>query len=112
MKIICFAIFLLITTFINAKDLGAPSKDIKICLSFTDIAKAAALAHQNRVPITEMYKIILDQKDKDMQSLMRVAIDSAYRTRLADSEEEKNEIILEYTNQIFVDCMNTMGKNE
>ncbi|MCV2445589.1 hypothetical protein [Acinetobacter bereziniae] len=105
----CFLSTLNIQGFAGA--LSETDQVINKCLMVTDIAKSAVEARQNRVAITEMYRIIVNQ-DQYVQNVAKVAIDSAYRVPLANTPDQKERVILEYTNNFFSNCMKLLSEDK
>lgn len=87
------------------------NKIVKQCSSITEAAKAAVEARQKGIPASSMYKALINQ-DENMQELLKIVLDSAYRTPLAKTKEERDTIVLEYTNQFFSDCMKILSEND
>ncbi|MEQ1105219.1 hypothetical protein [Acinetobacter ursingii] len=103
----CFIV--LMSTHSTATDQINTNKIIRQCSGVTEVAKIAVEARQKGVPASSMYKALINQ-DETIQELLKVVLDTAYRTPLASTKEERDIIVLEYTNQFFSDCMKILSK--
>ena len=101
-------LFLAISTFISTQTFAneplTTDKIVEKCSGFAEVAESAVQARQKGIPAAHMYKSLIN-KDKNTQAILKLALEGAYKTPLGRSKEEKETIILEYTNETFNDCM-------
>lgn len=59
------------------------------------------------MPIAEAIKPIIGVDDKDVQQLNKDLVIAAYKTPISDSNENKQQIIENFANQLALECLET-----
>jgi len=81
----------------NADSIG------QICGSYAELAGNVMRARQNNTPIITVYKIA------DGNKIAIAIIKDAYAQPLFSTDDYKNNIIVSFSNDVFLNCINTFG---
>ena len=107
MRKILLAFSLVCSAGINAESEVPIGNYVKMCPLVYELAKTVMESRQMGMPIAEAIKPIAGVDDEDVQQLNKDLVIAAYKTPISDSNENKQQIIENFANQLALECLET-----
>ena len=103
-KLIATTLITAALSFNLAAEESKPNDIGEICGSYSELASSVMTARQNNTPINTVYKIA------DGNSLMIAIIKEAYAQPLFSTDDYKSNIIVSFSNDVFLACINKFNE--
>lgn len=105
MKKILLVFSLICPIVVNAESKITMENYVEACPLVYELAKTVMKSRQMGVPISEAIKPITGVSDEDVQQLNKDLVVAAYKTPIATSNENKQQIVEDFANQSALECL-------